>query len=180
VQYRAYAHVLLSGAALANERYADAVEHAEHVVDEREGLGVRHWLFKTGVRHLLEATLASGDVDTAARHLAELEDIPPGGRSPSLDATIERFRACVAAAAGDEDADRIDGWFRSSETILGEAGFRFELARVQLEHATWLRSLDRDDEASSVAAAAAEAFGDLRATPWLERARSLARADVSA
>ena len=55
-----------------------------------------------------------------------------------------------------------------------EYGMVFLLARTQLDHAEWLASVGRYEDAAPLVAEAHETFERLRATPWLERADALA------
>jgi DNA-binding CsgD family transcriptional regulator len=52
----------------------------------------------------------------------------------------------------------------------------FERARTDLLHGEWLRRARRRSEARGPLRAAADAFGELGATPWAERARAELRA----
>jgi len=61
-------------------------------------------------------------------------------------------------------------------------GLVFLLASTQLDHAEWLVSVGRGDDAQPLVAEARETFDRLRATPWLERSEAAAhpRAEVPA
>ncbi|HEY2940610.1 MAG TPA: hypothetical protein VGJ27_12435, partial [Gaiellaceae bacterium] len=83
-----------------------------------------------------------------------------------------RFRALVAAARDDHDS--VEQGFKTAEQILLEHGMPFRLAVVQLEHAEWLRSRSRSEEAEPLVTEAREIFERLEATPWLERANEAA------
>ena len=82
-----------------------------------------------------------------------------------------RFRARMAAAAGDDD--RADRLFRGAASLLRELATPFPMAVVTVEHAEWLAERGRGDEIEPRLAEARAVFARLRATPWLERAERI-------
>jgi hypothetical protein len=78
-----------------------------------------------------------------------------------------RLRALVAAASGEDESG--DAGFASAAEHFGAVGMRFEVARVQTEHAEWLVSRGRREDAEPLMEEAREVFEELRAAPWLER-----------
>ena len=86
-----------------------------------------------------------------------------------LEAEAARARARIAADTA--DADSADNWFRRAVSQFREIGAPFHLARAQLQYAEWLDDR-RADEAASLRSEAASTFERLRATPWLQRART--------
>ena len=54
------------------------------------------------------------------------------------------------------------------------------MAVTELEHGEWLVGQGRGDEAEQLLAEAREIFERLEATPWIERANAVARAEVVA
>ena len=80
-----------------------------------------------------------------------------------------RFRARLA----DEDAEA-ERLFKRAAGLFRELAIPFYLATTELEHAEWLASRDRAEEATSLLAEARETFEQLGANPWLERAERIA------
>jgi ATP/maltotriose-dependent transcriptional regulator MalT len=121
---------------------------------------------------IAETALASGRIDRAAEAVGAVEALPPGETGPLIQAQAARFRACVAAAEGDEQ--RADDGFKIAAAAFREYGTPFYLACTQLEHAEWLGAQGRGAEAVPLVTEARETFERLRATPWLERTDALA------
>jgi tetratricopeptide (TPR) repeat protein len=118
-----------------------------------------------------EAALAAGRHDAAAEALAS-DALGPEQTEPGVRAQTTRFRAQISAAAG--DVTRAEESFKVAAASFREYGMPFYLACTQQEHAEWLISVGRADEAEPLVAEAREVFERLRATPWLERANALA------
>jgi tetratricopeptide (TPR) repeat protein len=116
---------------------------------------------------IVEAALAAGLYERAAEILAG-ETLGPGELNPAVRAQAARFRARVAAVTG--EAARAAESFKIAAASFREYGMPFYLACTQQEHAEWLISVGRVDEAEPLVADARETFERLRATPWLERA----------
>ena len=90
-----------------------------------------------------------------------------GELSPSLRATGARFSARRAARIGDDETAAAG--FSAAARILQAIEYPFDYAVVLLEHAEWLASEGRVEEAGSLAAEAREIFERLQAAPYLER-----------
>ncbi|MFJ4870548.1 AAA family ATPase [Streptomyces sp. NPDC088757] len=73
--------------------------------------------------------------------------------------------AAVAVAASDEDAD---ARYRAAYLVPGAETWTFDLARLRLEHGSWLRRRRRA-ETQEVLHLAREEFRRLGAGPWMER-----------
>jgi len=116
---------------------------------------------------IAEAALASGRIERAVEALANDELALPSA-SPIGRAQATRFRARIAAAKG--ETDRAEEAFKQAAAAFREYGMPFHLACTETEHAEWLASEGRLDEAVPLVAEARETFERLRATPWLERA----------
>lgn len=97
-----------------------------------------------------------------------LEALAPGRRSRFVDAQLARVRAVVAAAGGDEEA--ASPAFVQAEALLSEIGTPFHLAVVRTEHAEWLESAGRSDDAAPLRRQATLTFEHLEAVAWLARA----------
>jgi class 3 adenylate cyclase/predicted ATPase len=159
----------------AENRPADALAVAERGLSHRHELTVTdNWVR----RCLVEALEAALELDDHAKtgHLLALADtLQPGELTPSLRAHRHRLHARLDARRGQNS--RVDEDYRSAETIFGDRGLAFHHAAAQLEHAEWLTSQGRADEAQPLLGQARETFEQLEAKPWLER---LATTEVSA
>ena len=122
----------------------------------------------------VEVALALGEVGQADELLTMVEELPPGIRSPFLEAQAQRFRARMSDE--EEGFNGAAGGFR-------EYNLPFWLAVAQLEHGEWLAARGRTEEATPRLVEAREIFERLGATPWLTRveaAEALPRAEVQA
>ena len=111
--------------------------------------------------------------------LALIDALRPGERTPLWRAIRARYGARLAALR-DEDAD---AGFRSATALYDDLGFVFPAAATRLEHAEWLITQRRTEEAASLLAEAGATFEELGAQPWLERlgqTTALARTGVEA
>jgi class 3 adenylate cyclase len=111
-----------------------------------------------------EALLAAdalGREDETRAILARIDAMPQGVQSPVLRGHALRFRARL----GEEPDDR----FRAAAALFREYGVVLTAARVQLDHAAWLRREGRTEEAEALAAEARAVFEERGVRPWLER-----------
>jgi class 3 adenylate cyclase/tetratricopeptide (TPR) repeat protein len=118
---------------------------------------------------IAEAALAGGRIERAEEAL-DTEELGHPSAGPLVHAQATRFRAMVAAAKGDERAEE---GFKQAAAAFREYGVPFHLACTELEHAEWLVSRGRADEAAPLVAEARETFERLRAAPSLERLDAL-------
>ena len=125
---------------------------------------------------IADAALACGRIDRAEQAVAAVEALPPGDTQPLVRAQASCFRGVIEGAQG--DPQRAEESFKIAAAAFREYGTPFYLGRTQLEHAEWLVSQDRADEAVPLATEARETFERLRATPWLERAGAAVRVAV--
>ncbi len=116
---------------------------------------------KQGLVWAVESALALGEPKQADDLLTKVEQLPPGLRSPFLEAQAQRFRARMSG----EEAG-----FKAACGGFREYSLPFWLAVTQLEHAEWLTTQNRSDEAQPLLSEARQTFEQLQATPWLERA----------
>ena len=168
----------LAAVRLAEGNPREALAVGEAAFKNQEVLGIAVQNAKLGLLHALEAALALGEQPKTQELLAVVEEQPIGLRPPFLEAQAHRFRARLAGA--DPSADRL---FTTAAAQLRELDLPFYLAVVRLEHGEWLIAQGRSDDADGFLAEAAEIFGRLGATPWLERvaaARTGAAAEISA
>jgi class 3 adenylate cyclase/predicted ATPase len=116
-----------------------------------------------------ETALMTGDTAVAVEALAVVDAVPSGVAGPIVAAQIARLRGQL-----ETDPERANDAFKVAAASFDEYGLPFLLACTQLEHAEWLVSAGREDEATRLVADGRETFERLRATPWLERADALA------
>ncbi len=162
---------------LASGRIEDALRIASGAWEFREAAGITSESLKETFLIAVEAALALGDVGAADQLVGTLESIRYG-TPQSVRAQATRFRARMAAMAGDEE--RADRLFRGAASLLRELATPFAMAVVTLEHAEWLAERGRRDEAERGAGEAAAVFAALAATPWIERAARVSAASRDA
>jgi tetratricopeptide (TPR) repeat protein len=168
VQERCYYGVASAEILLAEGEAAEALRVAKSAFAERSTLGIAHDTVKEAFALALEAALELQRLDEADELLAVVERLPPGLRPQFLNAQVARFRAQLAARRGKaEEADRL---FKGAGGLLQELGIPFHLAVARLEHAEFVASERRTDEAQLLLAQASETFERLGAKPWLIRA----------
>ena len=150
---------------IAEKRPADAVIAAQEVLASSLGIGL--WTTWAGLEAGLEAAAAFGDAAMIDELLSRIESTPPGHVTPLARALGARFGAHRALARG--DSATASAGFDAAAEVLREIERPFELAVVCLEHAEWLASEGRAEEATVPAGEAREIFERLLARPWLER-----------
>jgi tetratricopeptide (TPR) repeat protein len=112
---------------------------------------------------IVETALMVNDVDRASEALVVVDAVPAGTAGPVVQAQAARFRARVEASRG--DIQRAEDNFKLAAAAFAEYGLVFLLACTQLEHAEWLVSVGRNEEAQPLLAEARETFEGLKATP---------------
>jgi hypothetical protein len=122
------------------------------------------------------AALALGDRGTVQRLIAHVGEMPLALRSPMLRAGAARFSGLLALQDGDHG--RAGHALTEAARLLRGIGARFFLGQVLLEHAEALDATSAASDAAALRAEAIEIFTALRATPWLQRARSESQAAV--
>jgi tetratricopeptide (TPR) repeat protein len=130
---------------------------------------------------LVEAGLAArelGQEDAVTQLIAVVEQLPPASRSPVLRSGAARLAGLLALRAGDHATadERLFAAVRALDGIEAP----FVLAQVLLERAELRLALGRRTDAAPLATEASSIFERLRATPWVQRARALPVALVSA
>ena len=118
----------------------------------------------------MAGAIAARDDRLTQRLWALVDEAPRGIVPKHLEAQRLRFRALLAARGHGADVD-VDAAFGEAVLAFDDFGAPFWAARTRLEHAEWLESAGRTDEARTVLAAADELFADLGARPWRERCR---------
>jgi tetratricopeptide (TPR) repeat protein len=91
------------------------------------------------------------------------------GRQPSIDAHILRWDARMAAELGDND--RAGSNFSAAIDAFARLQRPFWLAVTRCELGEWLVDQGRQTDAQEQLASARTTFEQLRATPWVQRAR---------
>jgi predicted ATPase/class 3 adenylate cyclase len=166
--YRAGEAVLLR----VEGREEEALAAAEDGLTAIAATGPANQTVKVAFPEALESALALGDRARAEELLLRMESIPPGRLPPLLRAHALRFRARLAAADGERE--QADARFKTAASAFREFNMPFWLAVTLTEQAEWLASDDRAEEAERQLEEARGIFARLEATPWLERARSVA------
>jgi tetratricopeptide (TPR) repeat protein len=152
---------------LTRDRPADALTVAGAAWDVRHAAGVSSESIKETFAVAVDAALALGDTARAEQLVADVESIR-SGTPQSMRAQAMRFRARMAATAGDDE--RADRLFRGAASLQRELVTPFPMAVVVVEHAEWLAERGRGNEIEPGLAEARAVFERLRAVPWLERA----------
>ena len=154
---------------LRTEGEARAAQVAlEPVLESRAELSTSNLQVKLGFVEALECAFELGDTGKLEELLLLIEDLRSGERPPMLEAHAARFRAKLA---GDRAAAEMG--FNRAADIFRERELLFWLAVTELEHAEWLTSRERADDAQPLLLGAREMFERLEARPWLERVDAL-------
>jgi tetratricopeptide (TPR) repeat protein len=151
----------------AERRPADALVAAQRGLATLGDLPITDTNVKTALVEAIEAALALPDLDKAEELLAIPVSLDPGVLTPFLHANSVRLRARLDAARSNHA--QVDERFRNAAAICREFGLTFHLAVTQLEHAEWLITQGRSDDAQPLLDEARQTFEQLQATPWLER-----------
>jgi DNA-binding CsgD family transcriptional regulator len=122
------------------------------------------------IMELVEAAARSGRPEDAAAHVAAVREAHIGELSPRL-ALILAGAAAMAAA----DRDHRD-LFEQALLVPDADRWPFDLARIQLAYGERLRRTQSPADARSHLRAALDAFEQLGARPWAERASNELRA----
>ncbi|WP_369212850.1 helix-turn-helix transcriptional regulator [Streptomyces flavofungini] len=164
-----YARRALGAAAVAEGAYERAYHHLR-MVFTADGAPVHYHASYPALADLAAAAVRSGRTEEAlaivGRSASELAD----DASPRLRALISRARGLLAAP---EDAE---AHFRAALADPALEYWPFERAQTLLDLAEWLRRRRRIAEARQPLTEALEVFRRLSARPWIERARTEARA----
>jgi class 3 adenylate cyclase/tetratricopeptide (TPR) repeat protein len=150
---------------LGEDKPEEALAAAELALEGRAEHGLA--AVEGALEIALSAAFLLGNEEKIEQLLAILDEAPPGQRTRNLRALGARFGA--QRAASQRDSTTASAAFAAATRIYREIERRFELAVVLLEHAEWLASEGRLEEAEPLAAEAREIFKRLRATPYIER-----------
>jgi predicted ATPase/class 3 adenylate cyclase len=154
----------LSGASvvrLAEGRYDEALRcGVEADAVARGGFSTGSQQSKQGLVSALEASLALEERERAEEILGHIASLEPGVRPPYLEAQGLRFRARL---------DLSEAGLGDAAAVFRQLAMPFWTAVALLERAELLVGEGRDSDAEPLLAEARDTFGQLRATPWLER-----------
>ena len=142
----------------AEGRFHDAVADGEAAIETRHTLSISAQAVKQGIVEAVEAAFSLDELGKVEELLQLVEAVPPGTRTPYLDAQARRFRARL----GSDPA----GYAAAAERFR-ELSLPFGLAVTLLEHG----ELTGD---ASLLAEAREIFERLGARPWVERLEAVA------
>ena len=145
---------------------------AERSVSTMEKLGLPAVIWPLEIA--LECAFDLGRVDRVQQLLRVLEKAGPANVPPSGRAAAARFRARLAAAAGDHDV-AIE-WFGQAVSLYRTAGRPYPLAIALLDHAETVVAAGRTDEAGPLLDEARAIFQGLQAAPALGRLDAVAGA----
>jgi class 3 adenylate cyclase/tetratricopeptide (TPR) repeat protein len=166
----ASAAALFEAVVLRSEGFpADALAAAERGFAYVGDLPIAETTIKLCLIEAIESALAINDLGKAAELLAVPESLDPGDMTPLLDVNALRLRARLDAARGDHA--KVDSRFRAAVARSREFDLPLYLALTQVEHAEWLETQGRADDAEPLLVEAAATFERLGAVPWLDRAR---------
>ena len=154
---------------LARGDASEALRVAQTALDMSDEMGLAQEYVKESVVTALEAALELGDAARAQQLLALIDELPAGNLPQYFRAQSLRFRARLAALAGDPDAERL---FKGATGLFRELTMPFYLAATELEYAEWLTTESRED-AEPLLDEARTIFSELQAAPWLERAERI-------
>ena len=118
---------------------------------------------------LVEALVATGDLDGAGEILDRLESRVAGGSIPWAVASAARAGGWLRAARGDTEG-ALEELDRSVELYSSRVGVPFDLGRALLARGIVLRRADRRRLAVESLQGAIAIFKELGAAPWLARA----------
>ncbi|MFI6060087.1 AAA family ATPase [Streptomyces sp. NPDC051286] len=123
-----------------------------------------------GMYDLVEAGMHTGRTDEATAHVRALREL-------RIDRMSDRYAMLVAGAAGlCAPDDEAVAHFRQALSAPGADRWVFDAARIRLALGERLRRTSEKNSAREPLTAALDAFVQLGATPWAERARKELRA----
>jgi class 3 adenylate cyclase/tetratricopeptide (TPR) repeat protein len=144
-----------------------ALRSAEEAISGQRALSLVDHRVKDSVVTAVEAAFAMGDLAKVEELLDMVRSLPPGRRTPFLEAHASRLGARLSALRG--DGGDVASGFKGAVGLFREMGVPFWMAVTLLEYAEWLTGQGRADEAAASLTEAREIFERLKARPWLER-----------
>jgi class 3 adenylate cyclase/predicted ATPase len=152
---------------LASGNAADSLAAAEVALAARKSLPAGQDVIKESFVVAMEAALTLGRIDKAEELLSSVEALSPGQRTQFYGAHVARFRAQLALRR--DEPDEAERLFKGAGGLFQELAMPFYLAVTRLEHAEWLESEGRAEDAEPLLAEARQVFERLQAVRWLER-----------
>jgi hypothetical protein len=126
---------------------------------------------KVAFTQAIGAAFSLGDLGAVRGLIATIDEMRPGEITPFLRALADRSRGRIAVLdGGGGEADR---HFKSAIGLFRETGIPYWRALAQVEHAEWLTSQGRSEEAAPLVVEARQTLDRLGAIRWLERAERL-------
>jgi len=116
----------------------------------------------------LEAAMRCGDLDEAKTLLAMVAKAPAGLLPPYLAAQRSRYATLVTIESG-QPTTEVEAELRSAIKTFRDLGYRYWLARAQVDLGRWLGSQNRQEEAARLLASARRTFIELDASADLHR-----------
>ena len=144
-------------------RYDDALAWAQREVEHN-----RQAFYTTALPDLVEAAVRCGELDTARRAVDALREQTEASPTAWARGVEARSRALLS------EGDDADALYRQAISELAESRLGVELARAQLLYGEWLRRQNRRVDAREQLRAAHEAFAEMGAAPFAERAAARA------
>jgi hypothetical protein len=144
-----------------------ALRSAEVAISGKRALSSVDHRVKESFVTAVEAAFAMGDLAKVEELLDGIRSLPPGRRTPFLEAHASRLGARLSALRGGEGD--VASAFKGAVGLFREMGIPFWMAVALLEYAEWLVGQGRMDEATASLTEARDIFERLGARPWLER-----------
>jgi predicted ATPase/class 3 adenylate cyclase len=144
-----------------------ALRSAEEAISGKRALSQIDHRVKESFVTAVEAAFLMGDLAKVEELLDTVRSLPPGRRTPFLEAHASRLGGRSSAIRGG-DGD-VASAFKGAIGLFREMGIPFWMAVTLLEYAEWLVGHERADEAGASLTEAREIFERLGARPWLER-----------
>jgi len=144
-----------------------ALSCAQAALEAGASMGIAFEAVKEAVVIAVDSALALDDVDHATELLDMVDSLPVGHSPRYLRAQSARFRARLAARAGDRSAAQTS--FESAIEMFRALGYPFSLGVVLLEQAEWLAAAGDGTPAGVLLAEAGDIFASLGARPWSGR-----------
>jgi class 3 adenylate cyclase/predicted ATPase len=157
---------------LARGDAGEALAVASSAWDTRDASGGNSESMKEAFAIAAHSAIVLGDRARAEALLGTVDSAGRGTVPPLVRAHTMRFRARLAAEAGDHElGDRL---FRGAAALMRELATPFPMAVAMLEHAEALVAAGDPMGAEPLVAEARAVFEGLRAAPWIERADGVA------
>jgi tetratricopeptide (TPR) repeat protein len=151
---------------------------AEDAISGQRALSLVDHRVKDSVVTAVEAAFGMGDLAKVEELLDMVRSLPPGRRTPFLEAHSSRLGARLSALR--DDGGDVASGFKGAIGLFREIGVPFWMAVTLLEHGEWLTGQDRADDATTSLTEAREIFERLEARPWLERLERVGEPEAAA